>query len=412
MHNVLLLLDGKRMKKKFWILLDRAYSPLFVFFTSFVIARFFSINLLGDLATIYLFIIVGQLIISRGCDQNIQVLIASNLKNLPKDFLKNITISRIKYLFIYLSFPIVLFFFDLDFFYCLILGTFIGAISAISIPYEIFSVIKREFKELVKYKFSSALISFLFTLFLFSLKINNFFLLSVFLITEKICFLYFVGVKNKKSNITSKKKSFISLPNNNIPAIFGTITVFLYNRSDQLYIATFLTKEKLGEYFSVLKFFEIANLLVFAYLSSEMHKLTNKNTSESICQAIEKKMLISASILVAFLGVSVTFLVPLIFSIEITEGFYYSIILAFATIISLIGAIKGPWVAKNNVYYRNSIFTFFGAFFSLAYLYVFKPQTLFLVSIALFMGQLVTNILLPLFFKEEREYLRSLFVRV
>jgi O-antigen/teichoic acid export membrane protein len=399
------------MKKNLWVLLDRAYSPVVVFFTSFIIGRFFSVSLLGKLATIYLFVIVGQLIISRGCDQNIQVLIASNLKKLPSDFIKRIVFSRLKNLYIYIYIPIAIFFFDLDFFYYIVLGIFLGSISAISYPYELFSIIKREFNELVIYKFSSAFFSCALAFFLYLLAINNFVILSIFLIAEKICFLLIISKKNK-SAISSKENVFIDLPYNNLPVIISSITVFLYNRSDQLYIATYLSKAKLGEYFSVLKFFEIANLLVFAYLSSEMHRLTNKNTPESISQAIQKKIFFSAFILVVLLGLSVTFLVPLIFSIKITEGFYYSMVLSLATIISLIGAIKGPWVAKNNIYHRNSTFTFFGAFFSLAYLYIFKPQTLFFVSIALFIGQFTTNILLPLFFREERDFLKSFFAKV
>jgi O-antigen/teichoic acid export membrane protein len=374
------------------------------------VARFFSVHQLGVLATVYLFVILGQLIINRGCDQNIQVLIATNLKNLSPIFLKNITIRRLKNCSFFLLLLLAIYFIDTEFYYCFILGVFIGCISSLSSPYEIYMIIEKDFKKLVIFKFLAAFFSLILTLFFYALQLNDFLLLAILLTSEKILFLFF-ALFYRNQNLNLDRTILLEPPNNNLAVILSTITVFLYNRSDQLYIAKFLNHAKLGEYFSVLKFFEIANLLVFAFLSSEMHKLTNKNINERVCQIIYRRIFYSTLFLVILLGLSVNVFVPLLFSIKITENFYYSIVICFATIISLIGSIKGPWVAKNNIYLRNTLFTFFGAFSSLLYLYIFKPQTLLLVSLALFLGQFVTNILLPLFYQEERNFLKAFFVR-
>ncbi len=292
-----------------------------------------------------------------------------------------------------------------------IVGILIGTFTAIATPNETCLVINQNYKKIVIKKYTSGIASLsLFFIVIFLFKIDSNITSLIAIATERASYLIQMvkdvhGANIKKEKI--EKNTSLPIPSINISVLISTSAVFGYNRLDQIYIYAALSSEKLGVYFSTLKLFEIANLLIITVITSNLHIMADGRQKSENASILEKKIFLISIALVIFISFIAPLALNIIFKIT-TTSFTYIYVIAIGTLCGAIGTIKGPWVAKNNRFKINAIFTILGAFTALFILIFGKPQQLETVALSMSLSQLTVNILLPFFVKEERSYILSI----
>lgn len=397
-----------------FVILEKAYVPGFNMFATLLVARLFGPEELGAIAFLFIFYIWGSLLISRGSDQDLQVFLASapraKLRQLAADHIK----LRIKRFWVLgFVFLLILFleikFFEIGFDFTMAsTGIFLGLITGIVFPNELHLIVGRKFSSLVYLKYFSGLLSFfvcLFGLFFFQ---GNFFVVVFFLIFERLMYLL-VTIFYLGNNIfkLGKQSSRSKMPGHNIYVLASSLAVFCYNRADQLYIFAVLSKSDLGQYFLVVRVFELALLFVLAQINTNLGVLADSRQLGARAATIERNLFLF-SVFICLLTLLLTPAVTnLVFKVTIENNLFLICIFG-STILACIGSIKGPWVAKNNRFQFNTACTFVGGVIAIAYLFFAEPQDKTEVALAVFIGQFIVNVGLPLFSSRERRFIFNL----
>lgn len=379
-------------------------------------ARIFGADAVGNLALVLIFSSLGQYLTSWGTDQNIQVTYASRsavevTQAAYREVRKRIhrlLYSLITLFLLYLLIPLVLTSPQAVLFGAL--GAAIGAISSCASPNEIRLIVTQKFLKLVELKYLSGGAAFLFGLLLAFYAELTFTVLIAALTIERVIYLFLTIVTLRFSaNYSSRSESSDASPKINISILISAAAIFCYNRVDQIYIYGVLSKQDLGIYFSGLKLFEIANLVVMAAITSKLHIMADRRRDITTVVTVERGLLAFSFGLVLCIAIAAPTVLRWVFDIH-PESLTYIAILAGGTLFGVIGAIKGPWVAKNNRYHFNTYFTIIGAISAIGILMIVKPITLSGVAATMAISQLVVNVLCPLILRDERAYLISLFM--
>jgi O-antigen/teichoic acid export membrane protein len=403
------------MLKNLIPLLEKAYAPILNLTMAILAARLYGIDTVGNLALVYAFSALGPFLISRGTDQNIQIIFASCRSELlgqavVEEIRKRIIRFSISFFLLLTIYLLISIFLDLDLAIFLMLsGIAFGAISACAMPNEIRLIVKQDFNSLVKLKYLSGIFSALIGLILYSILSNGIIVLVGILAIEKTIYLILTIITTRKLAYLNRQLfKPIKTPRINIHVVLSAIAIFSYSKLDQVYIYEALSSDELGVYFATVKIFEIANLLILAMLTSQLHLMADQRQKSSLVLLIEKRLLALSLFIVILLVIAAPLVLHLIFDIRV-ESYSFIYFLGIGTFLAMIGAIKGPWVAKNNRFKFNTYFTVTGGLFAVACLILFKPISLEGVAITVAFGQLIVNVLFPLIIKTERVYLISLF---
>lgn len=402
------------MLNKFILLLEKAYAPALNLAMAIVAARVYGAETVGNLALVFAFSALGQYLTSRGTDQNIQVAYAS----CQTEHLAHVAVAEVQKRLMRLLIAVL----GLVFFYGFLsvllkenaafsfglLGTTLGAMSACAMPNEIRLIVTRDFRLLVTLKYGSGCLAILIGLLLMSHAPTGETALIGTLFIEKIIYLILTIATSKiskglvRSSPESKK-----IPNVNFHVLISAAAIFGYNRLDQVYIYGAFSSQELGIYFSTIKLFEVSNLFIMAAITSQLHIMADDRRDSTTVSIIERRLLAASCVLVVFIAIIAPLVLNVVFNIN-PESYAYIYILAAGTLFGVIGAIKGPWVAKNNRFSFNTYFTMAGSIVAIGILVFYKPGTLESVAVTMALGQLIVNILCPLILKTEREYLISL----
>ena len=394
--------------------MEKAYVPGFNLFVTLLAARLFSSDELGSLAFLFIFSIWGSFIISRGTDQNLQVAYAScETKNLDQAVFYQIKLRLIRLWFLPLIFLVQIlvennFYEYAEDFRMISLGIFIGSISAIVLPNEVKLIVTHKFSILVFFKYLSGLVALLLCGVLSWYFDIEFYLLIFLLIIERLIYLFFTiyQIRNELSRPLIIK-DLVPVPKINIFVLGSAISIFCYNRVDQIYIYTIFSKSELGQYFLCVRIFEFVLLFLLAQINSNLAVLAD--TRKPILQTTKiERRLFWISVVMCLLTLLITpLIVNFIFGLYI-ENYSFLIHIFLGTLFACIGSIKGPWVSKNNRFYFNLRCTFLGGIFALAYLFLFEPQNIIGVAFSFAFGQFMVNVFFPLFSKVEREFIFNL----
>lgn len=402
------------MFKRIILIFEKAYSPAFNMAMTVAAARIYGAETLGDLALVFAFSALGQYLTSRGTDQNAQVLYASSqceqrrlaAASEIKRRLKRLLVSVLGLFFVYAAFP-----FQLEKPETLsfgLLGVCLGATTACAIPNEIRLIVDQNFSALVALKYVGGCLSILIGFVFHHYFKSGVTVLIGVLVVERLIYLILTIVTSKVFRLASGRSFEISgVPRFNIPVLISAVAIFGYNRLDQVYIYEVFSSRELGGYFATAKLFEVANLLIMAAIASKLHIMADTRRDASVVVAIERELLAFGAGLVGIIAITAPLILRFIFHIEL-KNYMYIYILALGTLFGIIGAIKGPWVAKSNRFKFNSYFTIAGSVVAIANLFIANPKSLAMVAVSMAFGQLVVNIICPLILKEERDYLLSL----
>ena len=204
-----------------------------------------------------------------------------------------------------------------------------------------------------------------------------------------------------------QKDALLPFSKFNANIVIGAIAIFGYNRLDQLYIFENISKNELGIYFSILKLFDIVNLVIIASINAKLSILANKKSFDK--SYVEERKIMTIGLLLIFLVVvCAPWYLKIMFG-DTPDDYRFIYIVSLSSAISLIGSVKGPWVAKLNRYRVNTIFTMIGFSLSVIYLYFYRPTTLAATCFSVLIGQGFVNLLGPLTLSAERTYLKKLF---
>lgn len=398
---------------------EKAYSPLFNILVTIIASRIFGVDAVGSLALVFIFSGFGQYIVSRGIDQDMQVAFASHpfgrlAEAAIKEFRKRLLILFFTIAFLLLAYPFLLSIIGDDHAINLsFIGIGIGASFACTSSNEIRLIVGQNFKKLLHLKYLSGFISISIGLFLVIYKEWGPNAVFGILILEKILYLLFTIVTLKldadsERNLHKIEPLLPKVPKINIYALLNTIAVLAYNRFDQLYIYNAFSHGELGVYSTSAKFFELANLIILALISSSLHLIADRRLHPEMIISMERKLLAVSFFLVIFISVLAPLVLDIIFHIEIKGSLVYIYALALSTFFGSIGVIKGLWVAKNNRYHFHTSFTIIGGVFAILIFTIFRPNSLLNVALILASCQLLVNIVCPLFVRDERDYLISL----
>ena len=403
------------MFNNFILLVDKAYAPAFNLIMTVAAARVYGAETVGNLALVFAFAALGQYLTSRGTDQNIHVVYASS----PPEQLGQaafaevrkrlgrllISIAGLISLYVLLS----IFLQDTGALFFGLLGAVIGGTAACAMPNEIRLIIMREFRTLVRLKYLSGFLSISIGLLLMPFFTSGAMVIIGTLLLEKLIYLTLTLTISKRESASLERRSSLakSIPKINVHVLISAAAIFGYTRLDQIYIYGALSIQDLGLYFATVKLFEVANLLIMAVITAQLHVMADSRLEPSSVLSIERRLFAFSCIVVAVIASAAPLLLSSVFGIE-PESHSYIYILASGTIFGAIGAIKGPWVAKNNRFHINSYFTIAGSVVAIGLLALCEPVTLAMVAVAMAFGQLVVNVLCPLILKDERDYLISL----
>jgi O-antigen/teichoic acid export membrane protein len=402
------------MLNKFILLFEKAYSPAFNLAMTVAAARIYGAEAVGNLALVFAFSALGQYLTSRGTDQNIHVAYAS----CPTEQLAPAAVAEVRKRLMRLLVSVL----GLVSFYVLLsvhidenaalffglLGATLGATSACAMPNEIRLIVTRDFRLLVALKYLSGLFAIAIGLVLMHYSTAGTTVLIGILILEKILYLIFtITTSRVPRHLAQEALVAKTIPRINVQILITAAAVFGYNRLDQVYVYGAFSSQELGVYFSTVKLFEVANLLIMAAITAQLHIMADRRRDSSMVESIERRLLALSCILVAVIAITAPLILRLVFNIK-PESYFYVYILAAGTLFGVIGAIKGPWVAKNNRFHFNTYFTFAGSIIAIGVLTLYKPNSLAGVAATMALAQLVANILCPLMLKDEREYLISL----
>ena len=403
------------MFNRFFVILERAYTPAFNLCITIATARLIGIDAVGDLAIVFISAILGQFLISRGTDQNMQVVLASCERNKIDKLAVDETTRRFKRLvfsLVLLTFSLFLvIFFDTAEILAVVTGVFSGSLSGVATPNETRLVVTQRYRNIVIPKYISGFLSFLLSfLLLFMLEDYFRYIPFVTVICERMLYLFKIlrnlKVENERlanANFEKEKK----IPAINIPVLINTAAVFTYNRLDQIYIYAVLSREDLGVFFSTLKLFEVVNLFVITAITSNLHIMANDKADLKSVKSIERKILFAGLFLIALIAFLSPVVLKMLFKITVADPIYIYII-SIGTVGAVVGTIKGPWVATNSRYRINALFAIGGGVVALIYLTVGQPQKLEAIALTMAISQLTVNVLLPILNREERSYLVSL----
>ena len=396
------------------LLLEKAYAPALNLAMAILAARVYGAETVGNLALVFAFSALGQYLTSRGTDQNIQVAYASS----QTVHLAHLAVAEVKKRLMRLLVALL----GLVFFYgflCALLkanaaisfgllGATLGAMSACAMPNEIRLVVTRDFKLLVTLKYASGSLAMLIGLLLISHAPSGEVALIGTLFIEKIIYLILTIMTSKISEgLAWGAPESKKIPKINIHVLISAAAIFGYNRLDQVYIYGAFSSQELGVYFSTIKLFEVSNLFIMTAITSQLHIMADARRDSTTVSIIERRLLAASCVLVAFIATIAPLVLNIVFNIN-PESYAYIYILAAGNLFGVIGAIKGPWVAKNNRFHFNTYFTMAGSIVAIGVLIFYKPGTLESVAVTMALGQLIVNILCPLILKTEREYLLSL----
>jgi O-antigen/teichoic acid export membrane protein len=399
----------------FILLFEKAYTPAFNLTMTVAAARIYGPEVVGNLALVFAFSALGQYLTSRGTDQNIHVIYASSpteqlglaaftevRKRLMRLFASVLALAVLYFLTsVYLNENKALFFG--------LLGATLGATSACVMPNEIRLIVTRDFRSLVTLKYVGGCLAISIGLLLMPYSNSGTIVMVGTLLLEKIIYLVLTLTTSRKVShlVAGETTEAKKIPMINIHVLISAAAIFGYNRLDQVYIYGAFSSEDLGVYFATVKLFEITNLIIMAAITAKLHIMADIRQDSSSVLVIEKRLLVLSCSLVAVIAISAPLILSLVFDIE-PESYSYVYILAAGTLFGVIGAIKGPWVAKNNRFHINTYFTIAGSIVAIGLLILYEPDTLAMVAVAMAFGQLVVNVLCPLMLKDERDYLTSL----
>lgn len=402
------------MINKLILLFEKAYSPALNLAITVAAARIYGAEAVGNLALVFAFSALGQYLSSRGTDQNIHVAYASS----PIEQIALATVAEVRKRLIRLLVSVL----GLATLYVLVsaildesvalffslLGAILGATSACAMPNEIRLIVTRNFRLLVSLKYASGCIAILIGLLLIPYSISGTTLLIGILILEKIIYLILTMTTLRIPRLNTQEiRDTKTIPSINVHVLISALAIFGYNRLDQVYIYGAFSSQDLGVYFATVKLFEIANLLIMAAITAQLHIMADRRRDTLIVASIERRLLAFGCGLVVTIAISAPLILRFVFGIE-PVSYSYIYILAVGTLFGMIGAIKGPWVAKNNRFHFNTYFTIAGSIIAVGTLVLLKPGTLAWVALTMALGQLIVNVLCPLMIKDERVYLISL----
>jgi O-antigen/teichoic acid export membrane protein len=403
------------MFNNFILLFEKAYAPAFNLTMTVAAARFYGAEVVGNLALVFAFSALGQYLTSRGTDQNIHVVYASRpteqlgtaafaevRKRLMRLLVSVLGLASIYVLSsVFLSENAVLFFG--------LLGATLGATSACAVPNEIRLIVTRDFRSLVTLKYLSGCLAISIGLLLMPYSTSGTMVIIGTLLLEKIIYLVLTQTTSIREyrHLAQGASAAKTIPMINIHVLISAAAIFGYNRLDQVYIYGVFSSQDLGVYFATVKLFEVANLFIMAAITGQLHVMADSRREPSIVAYIERRLLALSCSLVAVIAITAPLILRLVFDIE-PESYSYVYILAAGTLFGVIGAIKGPWVAKNNRFHINTYFTIAGSIVAIGLLTLYKPDTLAMVAVTMAFGQLVVNVMCPLMLKDERDYLFSL----
>jgi len=402
------------MINKLILLVEKAYSPAFNLAIAIATSRIYGAEAVGNIALVFAFSALGQYLTSRGTDQNIYVAYAS----CPQEQIADAAEKEIRKRLIRLmtSMPVlaslyVLLLFSLpqpEVLFFGLLGILLGAISACATPNEIQLIVRQNFNLLVALKYSSGFFAIVIGYLVATIFYSGTMVLTAVLFLERTIYMvltirYSKLVSSKNADSSEVK----SVPRVNVHILITAAAVFMYTRLDQVYIYGAFSSKDLGIYFATIKLFEITNLFILAAITSQLHIMADARRDSFFVVSIERHLLALSSFMIAIITLAAPIILGLVFAIYL-ESYSYIYALAAATFFGAIGAIKAPWVAKNNRFKANAYFTVFGSISALGVLTILKPESLLSVSITMALSQFIVNILCPLLVKEERRYLVSL----
>ncbi len=403
------------MFNNFILLFEKAYAPAFNLTMTVAAARIYGAEVVGNLALVFAFSALGQYLTSRGTDQNIHVVYASSpaeqlglaafvevRKRLIRLLVSVLGLASLYVLSsVFLNETAALFFG--------LLGATLGATSACAMPNEIRLIVTRDFRALVTLKYVSGCLAISIGLLLMPYSTSGTMVIIGTLLSEKIIYLVLTQTTPKREyHLLAQGVSLAkTIPIINIHVLISAAAIFGYNRLDQVYIYGAFSSHDLGVYFATVKLFEVANLLIMAAITAQLHVLADSRRDPSTVASIERRLLALSCCLVLVIAITSPLILRLVFDIK-PESYSYVYILAAGTLFGVIGAIKGPWVAKNNRFHFNTYFTIAGSIVAIGILTLYKPDTLAMVAVTMALGQLVVNVMCPLILKDERDYLISL----
>jgi O-antigen/teichoic acid export membrane protein len=402
------------MVNKFILLLEKAYSPAFNMLITVAAARIYGAEVVGNLALILAFSALGQYLSSRGTDQNMQVAFAS----CPIENLTEATVAEVRkrLMRLFFSVPAIavlyssssLILIDTAALFFGLFGAALGAMSACATPNEVRLTVIQNFRLLVTLKYASGTLAVLLGLLILSHYPPGTMVLIATLIIERAIYLVLTIVTSiLPPHVTHVSLKTHDIPRINIHVLISAVAIFGYNRLDQVYIYGVFSSQELGVYFSTLKLFEVANLLIMAAISGQLHIMADLRRESFIAALIEKRLLALSCIFIGLIAIITPQILSFVFDIR-QESYAYIYMLAAGTLFGTIGAIKGPWVAKNNRFHFNTYFTIAGSIVAILFFTFCEPANLLSVAIANALGQFTVNVLCPLMLKSEREYLLSL----
>lgn len=403
------------MFNNFILLFEKAYAPAFNLTMTVAAARIYGAEVVGNLALVFAFSALGQYLTSRGTDQNIHVVYASSpteqlglaafvevRKRLIRLLVSVLGLASLYVLSsVFLNETAALFFG--------LLGATLGATSACAMPNEIRLIVTRDFRTLVTLKYVSGCLAISIGLLLMPYSTSGTMVIIGTLLIEKIIYLVLTQTTSKREYHLLAQGASVAktIPMINIHVLISAAAIFGYNRLDQVYIYGAFSSHDLGVYFATVKLFEVANLLIMAAITGQLHVLADSRRDPSTVASIERGLLALSCCLVVVIAITSPLILRLVFDIK-PESYSYVYILAAGTLFGVIGAIKGPWVAKNNRFHFNTYFTIAGSIVAIGILTLYKPDTLAMVAVTMALGQLVVNVMCPLILKDERDYLISL----
>lgn len=403
------------MFNNFILLFEKAYAPAFNLTMTVAAARIYGAEVVGNLALVFAFSALGQYLTSRGTDQNIQVVYASS----PTEQLGLAAFAEVRKRLIRLLVSVLglaslyvlssVFLNETAALFFGLLGAILGATSACAMPNEIRLIVTRDFRSLVTLKYVSGCLAISIGLLLMPYSTSGTMVIIGTLLLEKIIYLVLTQTTSKREYylLAQGASAAKTIPTINIHVLISAAAIFGYNRLDQVYIYGAFSSHDLGVYFATVKLFEVANLLIMAAITAQLHVLADSRRDPSTVASIERRMLALSGSLVAVIAITAPLILRLVFDIK-PESYSYVYILATGTLFGVIGAIKGPWVAKNNRFHFNTYFTIAGSIVAIGLLTLYKPDTLAMVAVTMALGQLVVNVMCPLILKDERNYLISL----
>ena len=333
-------------------------------------------------------------------------------KNLDQAVFYQIKVRLIRLWFLPLIFLIQIlvennFYENVEDFRMISIGIFIGSISGVVLPNEVKLIVTRKFSTLVFFKYLSGLVALLICGVL-SWYVNiEFYILIFLLIIERLIYLFFTiyQIRNEFSR-PSIIKDLVFVPTKNVFVLGSAISIFCYNRVDQIYIYAIFSKSELGQYFYV-RIFEFVLLFLLAQINSNLGILADTRKDILETTKIERRLFWFSVATCLFTLLITPLIINFIFGLYI-ENYSFLIYIFGGTLFACIGSIKGPWVSKNNRFYFNLICTFIGGIFALAYLFLFEPQSIIGVAFSFAFGQFMVNIAIPLFSKVERKFIFNL----